>query len=178
MVRKVIKSKPQGPAVQAIPDWAKAEQPSGIVWTGVPFQYRADGSQGQFLMGGELVGPRLECAVFDHRFVSEARWVFTRQAWMDLAFIDRQNRPSILPLKKDGLMNLCAWMDTRIRQGVQLGSQWLTLQLSEKFNAEEEAYWVVDVVDSRFVNYDEYLQIVEFRKSRQFEWLLTGEIGG
>ena len=178
MVRKVIKTESDKPAAQAVPDWAIAERPEGIVWTGVPFQYRADGSQGQFLMGGELVGPRLECAVFDHRFVTEARWVFGRQAWMDLAFIDRQNRPSILPLKKDGLMNLCAWIDTRIRQGVQLGSQWLTLQLSEKFNAEEEAYWVVDVLDSRFVNYDEYLQNEEFRKSLQFVWILTGEKGG
>lgn len=161
-----------------VPDWAKLEPAEGIVWTGMPFTYRADGGDGEFWCGTERIGGVLELAVFDYRMVTETRWGFPRQSWLDLAFIDALERPAILSLKKDGLLNLLAWLDDLYRRGIVLCSQRISLELKEKLNVDQEPYYVCEVTATRFVNHDDFVKIREFADSELFEWILTGEVEG
>lgn len=157
------------------PEWAKAKT-SGIVWAGMPFNYRINGVEGEFWCGSEKLGGILEATIFDYRIVTETRWKFPRQAWLDLAFIDALDRPAILPLKKESLLNVLSWLDEFQRRGVLVQSQRISLELKQKFNADEEPYYVCDVTATRFVTHQDFLRIQEFSQAGKFEWLLTGEI--
>jgi hypothetical protein len=163
--------------VDRIPEWAKAEVTDKIVWTGVPFTYRADGADGQFWCGSESLGGTLEAVIFGWRVLPDTRWGFPHQTWMDVAFIDDLERPSILSLKKDGLLNLLTHFDGLERRGVFMESQRVSLELKERQNTGGEAYFVCDVGAMRTVTESDFRKIREFAKAVIFNWTLIGEVG-
>lgn len=160
-----------------IPEWAKTETVDKISWTGVPFTYRADGADGEFWCGSDRLGGTLEAVVFDYRVLNEVRWGFPCQTWMDVAFIDTFERPSILSLKKDGLLNILGWLDDLNRRGIFTESQRVSLELKERTNTEGEKYYVCDVGASRTVAHRDFVKIREFSRSDTFNWILIGEVG-
>lgn len=177
----VFESKPE--LEEQIPLWAKIQDGQGeILWGGAPICYRADGSDGTFWRGTDVLGRTLDIVVFDWRWQAEARWGFPFQAWLDLACVI-DGLPSVLSLKKNSASNAFEWLMSLQKRGVLSCAQQVRLGFSEWTRPgsscfDDDSYFQVEVLQSDWIAEEEFNRIRQFVVSGKFEYVLLGEIAG
>lgn len=161
-----------------IPAYAQVEQGDCVVWNGAPRFYKADRQEGGFYVGSEFKGQELTCQFFDWRWDYGERWGRKEQSWLDLALVDGDRVASILPLNKVSAINLFDFLISLKTGNTAIDSTALevTLGFFPRNGQNAMEYYVVDVKEWRFVPVDAWLRVSAFRDSRQFNWMLVGEV--
>ncbi|NCJ06652.1 hypothetical protein GS597_09065 [Synechococcales cyanobacterium C] len=157
-----------------IPSYARVERPRGVVYAGAPRQYRFNGKDGCFYQGGELVDQELQIQPFEVRWDYGERWGRPAQSWLDVAFADAGSVISIISFKKDSALNLFEAFLALHEAGLVPDAVRLYLT-SDLRETEDGGFWVVDIAGYEILPEQQYRDLLEFKESRRFEWILIGE---
>jgi len=162
-----------------IPKWAlEAPDARGIIYNGIPRQYRFDGEQGRFLVGEKDCGTTLVVQLVDCRTTEAERWGRPLQVWLDLVFVDLANVVGVLALKKESAINLTEFFLAELAQTshARINPQAVQVTLlAEAREGEDGPYYVVVVEDWAFVPEPQFRAVQRWAKTTNFSWIFLGE---
>jgi len=162
-----------------IPAHAQVEQEGRVIWSGAPRFYKADRQEGGFYVGSDFKGEELTCQIFDWRWDNSERWGRAGQSWLDLALVDGDGVAAILALNKDSAVNVFDFLISLKQTGasaIDPPALSVTLGFVRRETQEGEAYYLVDVRAWQFASEADWLKVAAFRDTRQFNWVLVGEV--
>lgn len=166
--------------MQTIPNWAKTDavdyDPSLII------RFKFDGSDGLFKCGDREF-ESLEMQPLAYRQHNSERWGRVKQAWMDIAFLDRDNDVCILSLNKQSNVEMSIFFSKILKDGIALQAIKLSLcsktmpvkLLGDDQEIVEGVYHVVDPFEEyEFVDESQFERAISILE--KFRWALVGEV--
>lgn len=138
-----------------IPSYARVpRQRQSLYWNYQLRPYWADCELGVFRTTRNADrGATLQVQIYQHRFVTERRWRFEEQSWLDIAFFDADGVASAMPLKKESATNLVelfqtweTWKEEGVDPyAVDSKACMVQLTLKPRMTMDELAYFAVEV---------------------------------
>ncbi len=92
-----------------VPDFAKNEKKSKLIWDGAPLRYRFNAVDGIFYCGDQIFAS-LQMQILLWRWDEGARHRYENQFWLDLLFVDKDSVVSLLCLNKGRAESIAAFL--------------------------------------------------------------------
>lgn len=163
--------------LKQVPNFARANRKiSWPIYAGAPRQWRFDGRSGEFRVGSTIAGKLLEAIVLDFRWIREDRFGRETQYWLDLAFVDKDGRVSILPLKKDSSVNAFEFLSDCFEKDLFPYAFRIYLEPQPMAAEDGGIFYVLQVKGCKPIEQSEFDAILDFQKSDRFQWILAGEV--
>jgi hypothetical protein len=174
---------------RTIPPYAKLQKNNnGIIWDGAPLFYRSNGATGNFINGCIEYGSTLYLQPIQWRWVNAARWSRKTQYWLDLLFIDKDQRVSIICFANNAAQAIAAWLkglQSQPEYDLDPKAVWLQLELLPQValvEGENEIFYVPEIKNWDWVDAEQYQLVSNWHCQHQPDlnescWLLPGDVG-